>query len=205
MLRWAVGKRFESPIENLISARSEANPGARLLAAARDLFNEQGYANAGINEIIARSNTSKKSFYHYYPGKKDLGVAYLLLEEQEMAALLGRLFDRHPRSYRAFAGAWVKTLRHFARKKTYAGCPFANAAAHAREEFAEILEEIMTRMQARLQKYLSSCDLAMRPARAASTAKLILVQYEGTVQMVRLTGDSSYLDTLETSLLNAAL
>jgi AcrR family transcriptional regulator len=200
-----MARSFESSIDHLIEARSEANPGAKLLAAARDLFNEQGYANAGINEIIARSSTSKKSFYHYYPGKAELGKAYLLAEEKDMADLLGRLFENHPRSYRAFVKAWVKTLRHFSRKKGYSGCPFANAAAHAHEDFADLLTEIMGRMQGRLQKYLITCDLALRPARAAAVAQLVLVQYEGTVQMWRLTGDDSYLDILETSLLKLAV
>ncbi|MDF3819382.1 TetR/AcrR family transcriptional regulator [Leptospira sp. 96542] len=70
----------KTTLGSIHSERHEANPGARLLSAAKDLFYLHGYAMSGINEVIEKSNTSKKSFYHYYPSKTDLGRAFLLSE-----------------------------------------------------------------------------------------------------------------------------
>ena len=55
-------------------ARADATREA-LLAAARDVFAGQGYADAGIAEIVARSGISVGSLYHHYGGKAGLYLA----------------------------------------------------------------------------------------------------------------------------------
>lgn len=59
-------------------ARADATREA-LLTAAREVFSTQGYADAGIAEIVARSGISVGSLYHHYGGKAGL---YLALWEQ---------------------------------------------------------------------------------------------------------------------------
>lgn len=63
-------------------ARADATRQA-LLNAAREVFSEQGYADAGIAEIVARSGISVGSLYHHYGGKAGL---YLALWEEHTAA-----------------------------------------------------------------------------------------------------------------------
>jgi AcrR family transcriptional regulator len=46
-----------------------------LLAAAREVFADEGYADAGIAEIVARSGISVGSLYHHYGGKSGLYLA----------------------------------------------------------------------------------------------------------------------------------
>jgi AcrR family transcriptional regulator len=62
-------------------ARADATREA-LLAAARDVFSGQGYADAGIAEIVTRSGISVGSLYHHYGGKAGL---YLALWERHTA------------------------------------------------------------------------------------------------------------------------
>jgi AcrR family transcriptional regulator len=50
-----------------------------LLAAAREVFISQGYAQAGVTEIVARAGASVGSLYHHFSGKADL---YLALFDQ---------------------------------------------------------------------------------------------------------------------------
>jgi AcrR family transcriptional regulator len=50
-----------------------------LLAAAREVFMHQGYAQAGITDIVALAGASVGSLYHHFTGKADL---YLALFEQ---------------------------------------------------------------------------------------------------------------------------
>jgi AcrR family transcriptional regulator len=50
-----------------------------LLAAARDVFASQGYAQAGVTEIVALASASVGSLYHHFSGKADL---YLTLYDQ---------------------------------------------------------------------------------------------------------------------------
>jgi AcrR family transcriptional regulator len=45
---------------------------AALLAAARTVFSERGFAGAGIAEIVARAGVSAPVLYHHFAGKADL-------------------------------------------------------------------------------------------------------------------------------------
>jgi AcrR family transcriptional regulator len=46
-----------------------------LLAAAREVFISQGYAQAGVTDIVARAGASVGSLYHHYSGKAELYFA----------------------------------------------------------------------------------------------------------------------------------
>ncbi len=50
-----------------------------LLAAAREIFLSQGYAQAGVTDIVTRAGASVGSLYHHFAGKADL---YLALFEE---------------------------------------------------------------------------------------------------------------------------
>lgn len=50
---------------------------ARILETAVRLFYEQGYHETGINQIIEESGVAKATFYHHFPSKDDLGLAYV--------------------------------------------------------------------------------------------------------------------------------
>jgi len=56
-----------------------ASTRATLLAAAREVFMQQGYAQAAITDIVALAGASVGSLYHHFAGKADL---YLALYEE---------------------------------------------------------------------------------------------------------------------------
>lgn len=66
----------EPPVR--ISDRGTATRGA-LLTAARDVFAEEGFAQAAVTDIVAKAGASVGSLYHHFNGKADL---YLTLFEE---------------------------------------------------------------------------------------------------------------------------
>jgi len=59
----------------------------RIVQAALELFAARGYYNTGIADILKESGVGRGSLYHYFPSKKELGLAaidemtHLLAEE----------------------------------------------------------------------------------------------------------------------------
>jgi AcrR family transcriptional regulator len=69
--------------------RSEATRGA-LIAAARSLFAERGYADVGTEEIVREAGVSRGALYHHFDDKRDLlGAVYEQLESELAAQFAG--------------------------------------------------------------------------------------------------------------------
>ncbi|MDX6738596.1 TetR/AcrR family transcriptional regulator [Actinocorallia sp. A-T 12471] len=64
-----------------VSERGQATRGA-LLRAAREVFAQEGFAQAAVTDIVAKAGASVGSLYHHFNGKADL---YLTLFEEFQA------------------------------------------------------------------------------------------------------------------------
>lgn len=63
----------------------------RLVQAARELFPQQGYMGTSVDDIVARAESSKGSFYHHYPSKEAL---FLDLVQHRWQEQQGRLAEQ---------------------------------------------------------------------------------------------------------------
>jgi AcrR family transcriptional regulator len=179
-------------------------PDTKILAAARKIFSEKGYSVAGINEIIAESRTSKKSFYNYYPSKKSLGEAYISAEKGEALRFMDNLMSRHRGNFAAFAHTWAYSLSKAARCGIYFGCPFSNTAAQAWMDFYALLNSVMTEWREKLSDYLGICGTNGDRHQRNRVAEKMLILYEGAIQMWRLTGETIYFSLFEEMLCDLA-
>jgi len=73
-------------------ARPKGDPGThvreRVLAAALELFAEQGYDATSVQEVVARAGVTKGGLYHYFAAKEDLlHEIYRPLLTQQLAGL----------------------------------------------------------------------------------------------------------------------
>lgn len=64
--------------------RTEATRGA-LIAAARPLFAERGYAGVGTEEIVRAAGLTRGALYHHFEGKRELFEAVYEQLEAELA------------------------------------------------------------------------------------------------------------------------
>lgn len=82
----AGGSRDAGPSESRRTQveRSEATRGA-LLAAARRLFAEHGYAGVGTEEIVRAVGVTRGALYHHFAGKRELFEAVYEQIEVELA------------------------------------------------------------------------------------------------------------------------
>lgn len=73
------------------------NTKGRIVSAAWKLFYEQGYDDTTIEDIIAESQTSKGSFYHYFEGKDALLSSLSYLFDEKYQELKEQLSDEQTR------------------------------------------------------------------------------------------------------------
>jgi AcrR family transcriptional regulator len=112
----------DSPPAVRLSARK------RLLAAAEELFYEEGVHNVGIERVIERAGVAKASLYGNFKGKDDLVRAYLV-ERRE--ARQGRIQAKLAQSEqpRDKLLSIFDLLAEIFAERDYRGCAFMRAAA----------------------------------------------------------------------------
>jgi AcrR family transcriptional regulator len=129
------------------AARASARD--RLLAAAAQLFYENGIQATGVDSIIDAAGVAKATFYRHYPSKDDLVAAWLRDPRArwldrlraQVEALDAEPAEKIPRFFDALAD-WLES-------GGYRGCPYLNAAIEitdpthpARSVVVDYLQEI---------------------------------------------------------------
>ncbi len=71
------------------------NTKSKIVNAAWNLFYENGYENTTVDEIIARSGTSKGSFYHYFSSKDSLLSSLSYVFDEKYRELEPNLIKEH--------------------------------------------------------------------------------------------------------------
>ena len=119
------------------------NAKLRILETASKLFGERGYSGVGINEIIAKSETAKASFYHHFKSKDLLCAAWLKEMHQRSEKNHDEILKdsssptKKLRDYFEFLKSWLV-------ENNYRGCPYTNTAVVLEGGSQEIRAEIET-------------------------------------------------------------
>jgi AcrR family transcriptional regulator len=103
----------------------------RLLAAANELFYEEGVNSVGIDRVIEHAGVAKASLYSAFGSKDELIKAYLLERHQERAARYDRELARYTTPREKLLGVFDVLGETFGRP-TFHGCAFINASSEAR-------------------------------------------------------------------------
>jgi AcrR family transcriptional regulator len=103
----------------------------RLLAAADELFYEEGVNLVGIDRVIERAGVAKASLYDCFGSKEELIRSYL---QQRHEARLLRMHERLARyaTPREKILAVFDSMSETAARPDFRGCAFARASAEAR-------------------------------------------------------------------------
>ena len=104
------------------------NAKQRILDTASKLFHQKGYATVGINEIIAKAETAKATFYQHYPSKQALGEAWLqTVHDRSEDSRSDILADQE--SARMKIHEYFQGLRLYLKNGNFRGCPYTNTSA----------------------------------------------------------------------------
>jgi AcrR family transcriptional regulator len=81
--------RVDSEKPNAPRSQKGARTRARLLVAAKEIFEEDGFLEARISDIAERADLSHGSFYHYFDSKEEVFREVAEAVEEHLSAPLG--------------------------------------------------------------------------------------------------------------------
>jgi AcrR family transcriptional regulator len=99
----------------------------RLLAAANELFYEEGVHTVGIERVIERAGVAKASLYSAFGSKEELVRAYLQMRAERRQRRISERLARHD-DPRDRILAVFDVMGDLAAEPTYRGCAFMNAS-----------------------------------------------------------------------------
>ena len=184
-----------------------ARPSARerLLAAANELFYNEGVHTVGIDRIIEQAGVAKASLYNTFGSKDELVRAYLETRHASVTETITRAVQRYDTPRERLLAVFEGQGELFARPD-YRGCAFARASAesHPGDPAEQATEGYRHWVRALLAELAAQAGV---PDPEALARKLHLL-YDGSGQSARLDHDPTAAATARTAasaLLDAAL
>src|ERR1700677_3798559 len=115
-----------------IKEAGTARPSARerLLAAANELFYNEGVHTVGIDRIVEQAGVAKASLYNTFGSKDDLVRAYLEYRHAGVTQLITQAVERHDDPRERLLAVFEGQGELFA-QPGYHGCAFARASAES--------------------------------------------------------------------------
>lgn len=113
--------------------KPEGSARERLLAAANELFYEEGVHTVGIDRVIERAGVAKASLYSTFGSKEELVRAYLQqraeVRQQRLSTRIAQTDDPRERVLSIF-----DLMGELTADPKYRGCAFVNASAEGRRD-----------------------------------------------------------------------
>ena len=177
----------------------------RLLAAASELFYEQGVQNVGIDRVIERAGVAKASLYNTYGSKDELVKAYLESRHARMTARIARAIERASTPRARLLAVFDAQAELFG-ERDFNGCAFIGAAFGAPQ--SETVEHVADAYRAWVRALLTELADQAGAAEPALLARQLHLLYDGaavTAKMDRDPAAAAFARAAGEQLLDAAL
>jgi AcrR family transcriptional regulator len=174
----------------------------RILDAAADLFQNQGYSETSIEAITKAAGVSSGALHHHYANKKALGLAVVrerVAREVEFSWI--RPVENAPRAAEGIGAAMTAIADALDSSKRVRGCPLNNLAlelAFADPEFRQELHPIFQRWQDALASRLGDeADGSSETSISSEAlATLVVAAYSGAMTMSKAAQSTAPMSTV---------
>ena len=103
----------------------------RLLAAADELFYEEGFNTVGIDRVIERAGVAKASLYDVFGSKEELIRSYLAAKQEQRRALIEARLAAYADPKERLLGMF-DIMADLCSQPGFRGCAFARAGVEAK-------------------------------------------------------------------------
>ena len=160
----------------------------RLLAAANELFYEEGVNTVGIDRIIERAGVAKASLYNTFGSKDELVRAYLLGRHEARRARILERIEPLPTARAKILGIFDE-MQTRAAAPGFKGCAFVRASAETRE--GSCVKAVCEESRAWLLNLLRTLATQSAAQDPESLARQIMVLYDGAAVAGQMDGDAN--------------
>lgn len=178
--------------EEALRTRDKAKTRRGLLAAARELFYENGIRATGVGAVAERAGVTKMTLYAHFHSKDALVAAYLEDSDRRWRGFLEERLSGHEDS-RGRLMAVCDAYREYFTAREVRGCAFVNCAA----EFPgpdHPARRVIGRHKAGVREQLRNLAAEAGADDPATLAERLFVVLEGAYVTGALEGDAGVLD-----------
>jgi len=166
-----------------------SKPRERVLHIAGQLFGQRGYECVGINEIIAKAEVAKATFYQHFPSKEALCAEWLKRESEMFAGMHRELLD-DPMPPRRKVAAMFDRLISYVETAGFNGCPFCvtSSMISADSEVREVI--LIFRERSRTFWHSLAREMGVKAAAARDLGDAWLLLHTGALAESQNVGGS---------------
>jgi AcrR family transcriptional regulator len=178
--------------EEMARTRDRSKTRRRLLAAARELFYEDGIRATGVSAVAERAGVTKMTLYAHFPSKDDLVAAYLTDSDRRWREFLEEKLSNYEDSRDGLL-AVCDAYREYFTAREMRGCAFVNCAA----EFPDPdlpARRVIWRHKAGVRERLRDLAAEAGAEDPATLAERLFVVLEGAYVTRALEGETGVLD-----------
>jgi AcrR family transcriptional regulator len=166
-----------------LAATDRRSARERLLAAADELFYEEGVHTVGIDRVIERAGVAKATLYTAFGSKDGLIRAYLQARHTARQERITRMLARYDTPSERLLGVF-DALGETIGEPGFHGCAFVNASAEARPGSA--IEEVSDESRAWVRSLFAELGRAAGAADPERLARRLALLYDGAVVSARM-------------------
>jgi AcrR family transcriptional regulator len=171
-----------------MATRSATKPSARerLLAAANELFYDEGVHTVGIDRVIEHAGVAKASLYNTFGSKDALVRAYLETRHDDMVQRIMAVVDRYD-APRERLLAVFEAQAEIAAEAGYRGCAFARASAESHP--GDLVEQATSTYRGWVRGLFTELARQAGVPEPQVLARQLHLLYDGASQSARLDHD----------------
>ncbi|HTA21679.1 MAG TPA: TetR/AcrR family transcriptional regulator [Polyangia bacterium] len=168
------------------SAAGAGSPRERLLAAANELFYEEGVHTVGIDRVLEKAGVAKASLYSTFGSKDELVRAYLAGRHEARKARITRRIEAAT-TPRGRVLAVFDALEELVAQPSFRGCAFVLATAEGRPGGG--VRSVCEDARAWTRTLFTDLARAAGAAHPARLAQQLTMLYDGATTVSSMDGD----------------
>jgi AcrR family transcriptional regulator len=176
------------PAISKTSAPERRSARERLLAAAEELFYEEGINTVGIDRVIERAGVAKASLYDCFGSKEELVRSYLAARQQAREARMKEKLALYTTPKERLLGVF-DALGEVFRASNFRGCAFVRASAEVRS--GSSLKAVSDDSRAWLRNLFTELARDAGARKPESLAQQLVLLYDGASVSAQMDRDAS--------------